>query len=153
MCWGKLSRNCYFCHDFFFFWKTESDSDYIFDLLRIQSLFNMLQCWLFFLPIRFLLKMLLVIGLGFKKDNPFFDVVRSVGRSLQTNKCRTKVFWIIMVEAFQNLCIIDIYLIFVHRLEQLYSLVIHSDGVRAAIVVSFSSLEFFFTESFNLRQT
>lgn len=51
-----------------------------------------------------------------------------------------------MVEAFQNLCIADIYLMFVHSLEQLYSLVILSDEVRAAIVVSyqsFSSLEFF----------
>lgn len=97
--------------------------------------------------------MLLVIGLGFKKDNPFFDVVLSVGRSLQANKYRTKVFWIIMVEAFQNLCIGGQKLDKCLHLEQLYSLVIHSDGVRAAIVVSFSSLEFFFTESFNLRQT
>lgn len=39
-----------------------------------------------------------------------------------------------MVEAFQNLCIADIYLIFVHSLEQLYLHVILS--VRAAIVVS-----------------
>lgn len=94
----------------------------------------MLHCELFFLPIRFSLRILLVIESGFKKDNHFFDVVISVGRPLQANECRTKVFGIIMVEAFQNLCIADIYLIFVHSLEQLYLHVILS--VRAAIVVS-----------------
>lgn len=54
-----------------------------------------------------LLRILLVLGLGmvFEKKTPcFFDLLMSVGRSLQANERRTSLFYTIAEETFENLC-------------------------------------------------
>lgn len=153
MCWGKLTGYCHFWHDFF----EGSDSD------GPASFFPVLWwcCYVVFLPIRFLLKILLVKGLAVvfknKYKSHFFDLVMSFGRSLQANEYRTNLFWVLLWWKRLRIYVHSVCLFNLCTQSGAIYFTNHScwcsQSSNNGISILFIFLGVLLTESFNLKQT